>query len=91
MNYEPMNDNVLLKPTGTRINELREAKVVAVGPGMPTIVGRMKPRIKKGDVVLVDESRCRTIFKDGDRGYLLLLTRENKICLKVKENRKIKK
>lgn len=81
--FTPLNDNVLLTVL-EKVPEMYKAKVVAVGPGLATLGGRLKPRVRAGDVVLIDRYPVHWVFL-GDEKFLLV--NEHKIRLKVKDVR----
>jgi len=77
----PLNDNVLLTVL-ENLPEMYRAKVVAVGPGLATLGGRLKPRVKAGDVVIINRYPASWVFLNDEK---LLLTNEHRIRLKVKD------
>ena len=81
--YIPLGDNVLLEVL-EKISEMYRAKVVAVGPGLATLGGRLKPRIKVGDVVLVDRYPASWVFIDSNKKKRLMIQHEHRIRLKCK-------
>ena len=78
---KPLGDNVILEKIG-KLPELYRCKVLAVGPGLQTPSGRVKPQVRKGDVVLIKRWPVAEFPDPDDPKRMLLVVSEYQIRVK---------
>jgi chaperonin GroES len=79
---ETMYGSIFVPDAGKDRNE--QGKVVAVGPGKPTVTGTFLPtEVKVGDVVILPTMGFTKLQFDGDEYYI---GPENQILAKITDN-----
>ena len=79
---ETMYGSIFVPDAGKDRNE--QGKVVAVGPGKPTVTGTFLPtEVKIGDVVILPTMGFTKLQFDGDEYYI---GPENQILAKITDN-----